>query len=183
MNKCKEGYKQMLKTLIKAITISALLLVAGGILTGSVLRKPSRQSSSIVGSWISEADSNWKLKFTSERCYQYYADTLVETDHYVISNTSPQCGSTVPVDNYTSYLKLSDLNDTTSIICYHINGINSKNLSLTMVGRGGQMVFERIICLGDLPDSISHNLEEQSGKANSDLTTTAASYKPIIQFY
>ena len=133
----------MLKTLIKTIAIFALLLVAGGILIGSVLRERTLQNSSMVGLWISEADSNWKLKFTADKCYQYYADTLVETDSYVISNTSPQCGKTVPADNYTSYLKLTNLGDASDVICYHINGINNKNLSLTMVGNGGQMVFKR----------------------------------------
>lgn len=108
--------------------------------------KPSQgvyQNSNIVNTWCSEEDNNWKLVFTSDyKCYQYYSNTLKETDTYTISNTSPQCGMSVPITNYTSYLKLKNAS-TGDSICYEINGITEKTMSLRPIDRGGTVLFYR----------------------------------------
>lgn len=99
------------------------------------------KNSSIVGTWVSEDDSNWKLIFTADnKCYQYYSNSLTETDSFIISNTSPQCGVRVPIDNYTSYLQLINTQNAETI-CYEINGITDKNLSLRVIDNGGAIVF------------------------------------------
>ena len=103
------------------------------------------QNSSIVSTWISEEDVNWKLIFTtSNKCYQYDKNTLIETDTFSISNTTPQCGITVPIDNYTKYLQLKNVLSG-DITCYEINGITSASLSLRVIDKGGSMVFIRQI--------------------------------------
>lgn len=105
--------------------------------------KSTPQNSSIVGTWVSEKDRRWKLVFTADlKCKQYYENELNETDSYVISNTSPQCGETVPIEEHTSYLQLTNLADGDKI-CYEINGISPAILSLRVVDRGGAMVFKR----------------------------------------
>ena len=103
------------------------------------------KNSSIVSTWISEEDTNWKLTFTTNnKCYQYYSNTLIETDTFSISNTTPQCGITVPIDKYTNYLQLKNMLSG-NITCYEINGITSACLSLRVVDKGGSIVFIRQI--------------------------------------
>lgn len=101
------------------------------------------QNSSIVSTWISEEDIYWKLTFTTDnKCYQYYKNSLIETDSFSISNTTPQCGIIVPVNSYTSYLQLTNLL-LGDITCYEINGITNKSLSLRVIDKGGVIVFIR----------------------------------------
>jgi hypothetical protein len=127
--------------LLKCGIIIAMLICSHINLSANEL--PKIQNSSIVGTWLSESDSKWKLVFTTTKCYQYYGGTLVETNSYLISNTSPQCGKVVPVDNYTNYLKLIDDQSSTNVNCYEINGITSQNLSLRPVNNGKILIFVR----------------------------------------
>jgi hypothetical protein len=97
----------------------------------------------IVGTWVSEEDIKWKLVFTSEnKLLQYYKNELVETDSVVITNSSPQCGETVVINEFTNFLQLTDLSNGEKT-CYEINGISKTSLSLRVIGRGGALVFTR----------------------------------------
>lgn len=100
------------------------------------------QNASIVGTWVSEKDSNSKWVFTQTDCKRYYDNELLFTFSYSTSNSSPQCGHTVPIDRYTSYLKLTENIDGKDY-CYEINGITNQKLSLRAVGRGRAMVFNK----------------------------------------
>ncbi len=101
-------------------------------------------SKSIVGTWIAEKDSKSKWVFTSDlKCKRYYDSVLLSTYTYSISNTSPQCGETVPVEQHTSYLKLTKEGPVNSKRCYEINGITAEKLSLRVVDRGGLLLFDR----------------------------------------
>jgi hypothetical protein len=133
--------KKLHFTFSAVIFITAMLISSYINLSANEL--PKIQNSSIVGTWLSETDSKWKMVFTSTKCYQYYEGALVETNSYLISNTSPQCGKVVPVDNYTSYLKLTDDQSSTNVTCYEINGITSKNLSIRPVNNGKILTFVR----------------------------------------
>ena len=134
-----------------SITISAIAFVTIIVLASPDPRHHSTtpqyiidEQNNIVGTWISEKDSDWKLVFSSDgKCYDYYSDVLVTTSTYTISNTSPKCGINVLVDESreTSYLELTDINDGTSL-CYDINGVTSL-LSLTTVGTGNLIVLTK----------------------------------------
>ena len=98
---------------------------------------------SIFGTWVSEADNTWKLIFTSDgKCYQYSENKLNETDSYILSNTTPQCGEDVVIYDKSLFLSLKDISDGDEL-CYYVNGITDKVLSLTYFKRGGAMVFLR----------------------------------------
>lgn len=99
--------------------------------------------SSIIGTWVSEKDSQWKMVFTSTKSYGYYGSTLIETTSYVISNSTPFCGQAVPVNTHTRYLKLTDDQRATDITCYEINGITNVNLSLRPIDNGKILMFVR----------------------------------------
>ena len=104
----------------------------------------SNQDSSIVGSWQSEEDSDIVYVFKNDnKCYIYYLQELYKTSNFTISNTTPQCGITVPIDKYTSYLQLQDVQSNESE-CYLINGITDDYLSLSIVDRGGVIIYKRI---------------------------------------
>lgn len=101
------------------------------------------QDSSIIGSWYSEKDTNWKIEFDSKGlCNWYYKDELTGSYSYSIGNSSPWCGQEVPVENNTSYLMLNRESDGDQK-CYEINGITDETLSLRFLGRGGYMLFSR----------------------------------------
>lgn len=101
------------------------------------------ENKSIVGTWVSEEDNTWKLVFASDStCKQYSENNLMETDNYVLSNTSPQCGINVAINGKSLFLSLKDISDGEEL-CYYVNGITDKVLSLTYFNRGGAMVFLR----------------------------------------
>jgi len=133
--------KKLHFTFLAVIFVTAILICSHINLSANEL--PKIQNSSIVGTWLLETDSKWKLVFTTTKCYQYYEGKLVETTTYLISNTSPQCGNVVPVDNNTSYLKLTNDQSSTNVTCYEINGITSQNLSLRPVNNGKILIFVR----------------------------------------
>lgn len=105
---------------------------------------PSLLDSTITGTWISDQDSKWKLIFTNNnKCSQYYDNVLSEIDTVIISNTSPQCGIIVDVDEHTNYLQLKNTADTSDKQCYLINGITNSTLSISVVDEGGTLVFTK----------------------------------------
>jgi hypothetical protein len=111
--------------------------------TSALAKQSQADSVAIIGTWLS-GSGHWKLVFSQDyKCRQYMDTVLIETDSVVIANTSPQCGITVPVDNYTSYLRLINVSDTTQNLCYDLNSVTDSTLSITNVGHGGVITFRR----------------------------------------
>jgi|GEM_PF-1153527 len=103
-----------------------------------------RTTPSIVGVWKHEEDENWQLKFLRNgTCMNIYIGIGTDTCTYSISNTSPQCGISVPVTSYSSYLQLINIHDLDDIQCYDINGITDSILSITPVENHNIFVFKR----------------------------------------
>ena len=102
------------------------------------------ERNSIIGTFVSEEDGRWAMVFSSNgKCYNYYDGTLTSTCSYFLSNTTPQCGISVLIDENqeTSYLTLT--NDANNIsVCYEINGITSV-LSLTMLSSQKLLILTR----------------------------------------
>jgi hypothetical protein len=94
----------------------------------------------ILGTWVSEQDKKWKLVFTPTTCTQYYSGKTTSAERYAFSNTTPQCGEKVPVEKYTSYLQLTDMQNHEAT-CYEVNGLTATTLSLRPIHNGGAMVF------------------------------------------
>ncbi|MFD1874304.1 hypothetical protein [Hymenobacter bucti] len=101
---------------------------------------PATDQQLILGTWVCETDKNWKLVFTKAICTQYYSGQASEVDRYTLSNTSPQCGEQVPVEESTSYLQLTQLSNK-EVTCYELNGVTAKTLSLRPIHKGGALVF------------------------------------------
>jgi len=98
---------------------------------------------SILGTWVSEADNTAKLVFTSDgKCQQYSENNLIATETFKLSNTTPQCGTNVDITDKSLFLSLKDVSDGTEL-CYYVNGITDKFLSLNYFEGGGVMVFLR----------------------------------------
>jgi len=96
----------------------------------------------IVGTWISEDDSNWKVVFTADNMYcQYYEGNVIEKGLYTISSTIPQTEPNVPTGEDISYLKLVDSDWNTEF--YEINGVGADTLSITWIENGNLIVFNR----------------------------------------
>ena len=85
----------------------------------------------IVGSW-EESETNWKLVFTSNICYEYFDGKMVTTYNYKLSNNGIQCGQKVYVNKneQTSYLHMTDRSNGAQT-CYEINGVDKTSLSLS----------------------------------------------------
>lgn len=98
----------------------------------------------IIGTFISEEDPQYSMVFsTNGKCYDYYSGNLAGTYSYSLSNTSPQCGQDILVDESqeTSYLSLTD--DSNGVpTCYEINGVSSV-LSLTQISTQKVMIFNK----------------------------------------
>ncbi len=99
----------------------------------------------IIGTFVNENDPGWVLTFsTNGKCYWYDGvGTLKATYSYTITNSTPQCGTDVDVDesHETDYLQLTD-DSTNSTDCYVINGISTV-LSIRPVGAGGLAIFDK----------------------------------------
>ena len=107
-----------------------------------VFGSASAQNASIIGTWGLEGDPNLKMEFQSpNRCLHYFPGQPVEEFTYSIANTTPQCGTEVYIDQHTSYLTLTG--SFGEELCFEINGITEKTLSITQLGRGGYMLFYR----------------------------------------
>jgi len=102
------------------------------------------QNESLEGTWIAESDSKSKWVFTNDgKCKRYYDNELLNTYVYSLSNKSPQCDKTVPINSKTQYLKLVKVGKVDSEYCYEVNGITSEKLSLRQMGRGGLLLFDK----------------------------------------
>ena len=104
------------------------------------------EKTNIVGSWVSEDDQAWVIIFKSDnRYYQLYDGEVVESGKYNITYgippDDPYCRPDVKPRGSESTLKMvSSDNDS---IYYEINGVTSKNLSLTWTGNANVFVFDR----------------------------------------
>lgn len=101
------------------------------------------QEASIVGTWISEEDSNWKMVFENNTCTWFYQNEITQTYNFSISNSSPQCGEDVYVNNNTEYLKITKTQNTSDEICYEIYGLSEQYLTLRVVNKSGFLIFNR----------------------------------------
>ncbi|RZJ86973.1 MAG: hypothetical protein EOO60_12765 [Hymenobacter sp.] len=124
-----------------ALRLSTQLLLAAGCLSFAPHPRPRPDSELILGTWISAEDKNWKLVFTKDKCTQYYSGQAPEVDHYALSNKSPQCGTKVPVESFTSYLQLTDSKHLT--LCYEITSLDATNLAYRLVYSGKVALFKR----------------------------------------
>ncbi len=101
-------------------------------------------TNNIVGTFQGMDDGNLVLVFTSNgKCYWYHEGTLLHSYNYSISNTSPQCGMEVTVDEseQTAYLLLVD--DNTGVgECYEIYAVDAV-LSLRTVGSAEFLFFNK----------------------------------------
>lgn len=123
------------KFLIMAFVIMSSLI--------NVINATDYPLTAITYTWVSESDNNWKIIFSSDKtCKQYYENELIETDTYFLSNSSPQCGKTVLIDDYTCYLQLTNT-ETKESTCYEIYGLTSTILTLRMVDNGDILIFNR----------------------------------------
>lgn len=124
------------KIILSVLSLVTLIVIFG--FCSTITNSP------IIGSWINEKDSNSKLIFdTNGNCKRYYEGELIEEYNFSISNTSPQCGVNVHVDSYTSYLKLTNINDANDFYCYEINGITASKLSLRPIENGGFILYNK----------------------------------------
>lgn len=131
----------MKKNLIKFTTLFVLIL--SWFITTSLVNPVDNEESKIIGTWISENDIEWKLIFTGDKkCTQFYSNQLIESDNYLISNTSPQCGIEVTIDSLTSYLSIEN-SITLEKSCYEIYGISDSIRSISPIGVGGVIIFNR----------------------------------------
>jgi ABC-type enterochelin transport system permease subunit len=101
------------------------------------------QEASIIGSWISEEDSNYKMVFNGSTCTWLYTGQPSVTYHFTLSNTSPQCGERVPVTTEMNYLKLVNANNSEEQYCYEIYSLSETTLTLRPVDKSGFLVFNR----------------------------------------
>ena len=103
----------------------------------------TQEDASIVGTWISEEDTNWKMVFTTSKCKWFYENIQTEEFNYLLSNTTPQCGETVSITVHTEYLQITNSADPNDKTCYEVFGISMESLSIRMIGSGKLLVFDR----------------------------------------
>lgn len=102
-----------------------------------------KQDASIIGTWISEEDNNYKMIFNGTSCTWLYSGETTNTYNFALANTSPQCGEVVPVTNQTKYLRLVSTTNTSDQMCYEIYGLSETKLTLRIIDRSGFLVFNR----------------------------------------
>ncbi len=119
--------KRYIKYLISAFS----LLIIGYV----VLSSFTTPEEDIIGTWVSEEDSNWKIKFNDDgTCLWYYTNEITDTYTYTITTTTPQCGYEVKTGSEYNYLKLIDTNGGEN--CYEILGVDSLTLSISTISLG-----------------------------------------------
>jgi len=101
------------------------------------------QETSILGSWISEVDNNFKMVFSGNTCAWMYSGHPSTTYSFKLSNTSPQCGEIVPASSEINYLKLVNLDDSNDGICHEVYSLSATTLTLRPVDKSGFLIFNR----------------------------------------
>lgn len=105
--------------------------------------KKVSSDATIIGTWVSEEDTNWKIIFTNDKCTWMYQNNQTDEYNYILSNTSPQCGSIVLVTGETKYLQFTNTINIEDKLCYEIYGLSPTTLTLREINSGGFKVFER----------------------------------------
>lgn len=129
-----------IKTIKTSLLIITFLVI--GIITLSAFTNTD-PNQDIIGTWINEEDSKWKIEFKSDnKCYWYYNNEQTDAFSFEISSTSPQCGYDVKVDiaNPRDYLKLTDHEDGDEY-CYEILGLNEESLSISTISLGVKYMY------------------------------------------
>jgi hypothetical protein len=130
---------QKIKTFLKIIVISFAL-------TNYAQSLPTDDSvitDLIIGTWVSENDSNESWIFTENSCVIKYSDTVDEQYSYSISETSPQCGYQVKTGGIEDfYLKIYN-EATNEEYCYEIYTVNLLSLSMNYLGSSKKLIFIR----------------------------------------
>ncbi len=143
--------KKYISIILKSISV-ILIIIYGCSHFSPASPRPAPQPqyliddmNNIIGTFVNENDPDWVLTFsTNGKCYWYdKVGTLEATYSYTITNTTPQCGLEVDVDesHETDYLQLTD-DSTRSTDCYAINGISTV-LSIRPLGGGRLLVFNK----------------------------------------
>lgn len=101
------------------------------------------QEASIIGSWISEKDHNYKMVFSGNTCTWIYSGQPTSTYSFTLSNSSPQCGEVVPVTTASNYLKLVNVNNNSDTMCYEVYSLSETTLTLRPIDKSGFLVFNR----------------------------------------
>ncbi len=130
---------------MKIIKLSVICLLLLSVLTivSFKTQKAIKLDGNIVGTWISEEDTNWKMVFTSTTCKWYYQNVQIDEYTFVLSNTTPQCEETVSVTPKTEYLQITNIIDPNDKTCYEVFGISNQSLSIRMIGSGELLIFDR----------------------------------------
>ena len=101
----------------------------------------SENNPEIIGTWINEEDTSYKLVFLfSGVLKEYVNNELMGTLNYTISHN---CGS--ESDANIEFLKKTESDGTT--YCFEINGINENNsgiLSITSMENGKIYIFNKV---------------------------------------
>lgn len=126
--------------LVTIAFVLAAVIVFSFTMKGSFNQQSTKDG--IVGSWVSDSDSNSIWVFSLDgKCKRYYASKLLNTSDFIITNTS--CGN--KIDSEYEYLKL--IKSTGKIYCYAINGItqvgNDTYLSIEYNGNPTPMLFKK----------------------------------------
>tara|TARA_B100001059_G_C17283132_1_gene309189 strand:+ start:43 stop:465 length:423 start_codon:yes stop_codon:yes gene_type:complete len=137
-----------LKALYTTLVIVGILFAGILTLTAFTSNNPNED---IIGTWLSENDTNWKIEFKSNgKCYWYYTGDSTETYTYSISDfsnslgsTTDFCGKTVSSGRTESYyLTLTDSDS--DKLCYEIFGLTNDHLSLNYLGTSEIKIFNKL---------------------------------------
>ncbi|MCZ8089720.1 hypothetical protein [Flavobacterium sp.] len=134
----------MFKNKFKFNAVILLLVFVGGITSSFINEKILEQEdASILGSWQSEEDSNFRIIFNGNTCTWTYTNEPSQTFNFTLSNSSPQCGESVLVNNQTKYLHLVSAIDSSDEICYEIYSLTNTTLTLRVIDSSGFLIFNR----------------------------------------
>lgn len=134
-----------MKTTTKKIKVTVAIMLISVIVFSFTVKNSFNQQSTkdrIIGSWVSDSDSNSIWIFSLDgKCKRYYASKLLNTSDFTITNTS--CDN--KIDSEYEYLKL--IKSTGKIYCYAINGItqdgNDAYLSIEFNGNPSPILFKK----------------------------------------
>lgn len=129
-----------MKKIQQKIKLSLIVIVCS-ILTS--FTEIVNQDASIIGTWISQEDNNYKLVFNGNTCTWIYSGQPNTTYSFSLSNTSPQCGEVVPVTSELNYLRLVNSSNSNETLCYEIYSLTETTLTLRPIEKSGFLIFNR----------------------------------------
>lgn len=136
--------KEVIGRNIKHIIILAILISLQNFVSAQV----SKERKAIIGIWMAE-DKNWGFEFKpGGKCIEFIRSSKTfETLTYKISDTMPLCiPAEPPIESKEDDITFLEMtNRKTGLkLCYEINGVTAKILSLRPLGRGGFLLFNRV---------------------------------------